>query len=216
MYIESMDGEGDPEGDPVFNVLIVEDEASLGRSLRRTFGHWGGHAEVVETVEAATEAYERRQWSGFLVDLMLPNGDGMDVVRYVRERDPTVPVLVVTGMETRRLVNEAHALRAEFVFKPASMKNYQTFISQMIANEVDQPASLMDTALSFAECAGLSEGETRLLVLSVSGVGREKLADRLLVSENTVKTQVRRMLRKTGARSVSDVVQRVLRTVHRP
>ena len=57
----------------------------------------------------------------------------------------------------------------------------------------------------------LTRRETELLTLSVDGLSRKELADALGVAENTVKAQIRSLLKKSGARSLATLAQKVIK-----
>ena len=57
----------------------------------------------------------------------------------------------------------------------------------------------------------LTRRETELLTLSVDGLSRKELADSLGVAENTVKAQIRSLLKKSGARSLATLAQKVIK-----
>jgi len=81
----------------VIRVLVVEDEASVAESLEAPF-----RARGMETVVCATgqEALAAPPCDVVLVDLALPGMSGVDLLERLRERDRTLPVLVLTGHAT--------------------------------------------------------------------------------------------------------------------
>jgi diguanylate cyclase (GGDEF)-like protein len=90
----------------VLSVLLVEDsrtdaelmEAMLGRSTAARF-----EVAVVETLAAGLEALSRRAPDVVLLDLILPDSEGLGTFRSVRNRSPRVPVVVVTGLQEEGL-----------------------------------------------------------------------------------------------------------------
>src|SRR5213594_1485664 len=76
-------------------LLVVDDEPAMVRTLRTNLR---GHGFQVETAETATDAkasYDRRQPDLVVLDLNLPDGDGFEIVRHVRERSGT-PIIVLS------------------------------------------------------------------------------------------------------------------------
>ena len=74
--------------------LIVEDEPTLARTLARTFGRHGP-VEVVYSMAAARvqlRAHEER--TGVVLDLILPDGSGLDLLAEIRQTHGGLPVLV--------------------------------------------------------------------------------------------------------------------------
>jgi DNA-binding response OmpR family regulator len=94
--------------------LVVEDDALTHATLRRVLETCGHEVEAVGTV---AEAYPRLANSRCVVlDLRLPDGCGIDVLRYVRERRLPVRVAVNTGCADQTLLNEVRALHPDALF----------------------------------------------------------------------------------------------------
>jgi two-component system, NtrC family, response regulator AtoC len=103
------------------HVLIVDDSVRMVGLLERLLKRAGFHVTGVTTIQKALEALATQATDWVLTDLMLPTGDGMDILAYVRARQPQAKVIVMTafGSETTRqrtLTLGAHA----FLSKPFS------------------------------------------------------------------------------------------------
>jgi DNA-binding response OmpR family regulator len=100
-------------------VLVVEDEADLAATYRRLFGHHGLRVVIAGTRDAALRALEEQVFAVAIVDVRLPDGDGLDVVRKVREMASPAPAIVVTGFASQHLRQAALAAGAsDFFAKP--------------------------------------------------------------------------------------------------
>ena len=94
--------------------LVVEDDALTHTTLRRVIERSGHECESVGTM---AEAYPRLRSFGCLVlDLQLPDGSGIELLRYVRERQLPLRVAVHTGCSDRTVLNEVRALRPDALF----------------------------------------------------------------------------------------------------
>ena len=101
------------------NVLIVEDHALIGSSLRRALRANGYRTTLAATLAAATDAIA--SWPPDLVvcDLGLPDGDGLDLVDQLRVRHPRLPVVVLTARdEEADVVAGLSAGAVDYVTKP--------------------------------------------------------------------------------------------------
>src|SRR2546428_612905 len=85
-------------------LLVVDDEPSMVRTLRTNLRGHGFQVETAETAGDALASYERRQPDLIVLDLNLPDGDGFEVVRRIRERSGT-PIIVLSarGGETDKV-----------------------------------------------------------------------------------------------------------------
>jgi DNA-binding response OmpR family regulator len=94
--------------------LVVEDDALTHATLRRVLETSGHEVDAVGTV---AEAYAHLGHSRCIVlDLRLPDGSGLEVLRYVRERHLPVRVAVNTGCADKKLLKEVWALRPDALF----------------------------------------------------------------------------------------------------
>src|SRR5688572_4206547 len=99
-------------------ILIVEDDAELARALGRFFRAHRPVETAGTLAEARAFLAQPREWSAVILDLMLPDGLGLDLLDEIRAKQMQMPVLVLTGELDRSFVNRAQALRAEYVCKP--------------------------------------------------------------------------------------------------
>jgi DNA-binding response OmpR family regulator len=79
------------------NLLLVEDNADLAYGLRNNLEIDGHSVDTVETGEAALERVRRRAPDLIVLDLMLPNLDGYQVLRRLRADGHEMPVLILTA-----------------------------------------------------------------------------------------------------------------------
>ena len=77
-------------------LLVVDDEPSMIRTLRTNLRGHGFQVETAETAGDAIASYERRQPDLVVLDLNLPDGDGFEVVRRIRELSGT-PIIVLSA-----------------------------------------------------------------------------------------------------------------------
>ncbi len=186
--------------------MIVEDEQSLSNALVRTTEPYFAPVTAA-SMRAAFDAVEGEEVAAAIVDIGLPDGDGLDVVSALRRRSPDIPILVLTGSNDPATINHAQLLRAEYVVKPFFSDNVARFVQRALAHRssADQDRLLAMVAQVSTDYR-LSSREARILTCVVEGVPRRRLSELMGVSENTVKSQVRSLLEKLGLTSLSDVV----------
>src|SRR5262245_51536196 len=79
------------------SVLLVEDNQDLVIGLQDMLHHDGYAVTVVGTVAGAIELVRAHRFNAILLDLGLPDGDGLDVLKEARRLDPSLPVVIVTA-----------------------------------------------------------------------------------------------------------------------
>ncbi len=186
---------------------MVEDEPAVARYVGRVF------APMFETVGARTvadgvAAVDRGTWAGAVIDIRLPDGSGLDVLRHLRRTAPLTPAMVLTADQDPDIINAVQRLRAEFVCKPDCTDNLRDFARRVaIARTSSERDSRFRAAIdAFAERFSLSPRESQIVSLATDGVPRGHIADVIGVSENTIKTQIRSLLTKANCNSLSDAV----------
>jgi PAS domain S-box-containing protein len=80
-----------------YAVLVVEDNQDLVIGLQDMLHHDGYAVTVAGTVAGAIELVRAHYFNAILLDLGLPDGDGLDVLRETRRLDPSLPVVIVTA-----------------------------------------------------------------------------------------------------------------------
>lgn len=106
-------------------VLIADDEESVRQVLatffEKTYADRGYVVEIVADGTAAIEAVRRGPPALVLLDLEMPGVDGVTALRAIRGLHPRVPVIVITGTESRRTAAEVMALGA-FSYMPKPIR----------------------------------------------------------------------------------------------
>lgn len=194
--------------------LVVEDEPELARGVARQI-RLHRDAEVVHTVREARIAFRVGNYIGLVLDIGLPDGSGLDFLAELRSRGVGVSALILTGELTRDFVNRAQELGAEYVCKPATRENLETYVRSAIELESGIRGRIAPVVKRLAQNWELTPREQMVLEYATEGLSRRDLADRMGVKENTVKSQTRSLLRKSGARSLATLAQEVLKLAAR-
>jgi len=103
----------------VTHILLIEDNPGFADGLRQNLEFDGYRVTVAGDVAASSGALAADPPDLIILDLMLPDGNGYDVLRTIRERDSVTPVLLLTA-----LAEEAHKVRGfrlgadDYVTKP--------------------------------------------------------------------------------------------------
>jgi len=81
-------------------ILIVDDEVRLGDSVKRLLGHKGYAATTANSVAEALRCLAERPFDLVLLDLMLPDANGMDIFHHLKENYPKTQVIIMTAHGT--------------------------------------------------------------------------------------------------------------------
>lgn len=100
-------------------ILLVEDTPTLARSYIQFLRNEPYEVHHEELGRPALEHIERHRPDAILLDLKLPDMDGMDILRHVQEVDPDLPVIVITAHgSVQTAVTAMQAGAADFIVKP--------------------------------------------------------------------------------------------------
>jgi DNA-binding NarL/FixJ family response regulator len=202
--------------DPI-RVLIVDDHAVVREGLR-TFLELQDEIEVageaVDGKDAIREA-ERLRPDVVLMDLVMPNLDGVGAMRELRQRVPGARVIVLTSfLDDERLLPAVRAGAAGYLLKNVQPQELARAIRTAAAGE-----ALLDPAVAARLVEALEEDgrdaradqltprEREVLALIGRGFANKRIALELGIAEKTVKTHVGNVLSKLG---VSDRTQAAL------
>lgn len=193
-----------------FFLLITRDDGlaiTLGEPLQRY--------SVVRRAKcyrgATAMLLPNSRWSGVVVDLDGFDAEPLEAMKRLREAHPLVPVLALVSQASAALINGLHAWRAELVLKPVGEVNLVSFVQRALVSGwlPDERVAAWVDELARARC--LTPREVQLMAYALGNESRQKVMRRLGITENTLKTQVRSLLRKCNARSMDGLAKNVLR-----
>ena len=185
-------------------LLILDDDDLARAAYRRVL------SPIHEVIEAATvakakELIEGAGLSRAILDYRLPDGDGLELLGWMRSRGVACLVLVATGEPDPSLSARAYLLGAQLVFKPVPTEVLLAFARSPLVD-----VSLEMIVRGYASEHGLSARQTELLSQLLDGAPRGELATRLGIGQNTIKTMVREILAKTRQSSTNAIVSELL------
>jgi two-component system response regulator PilR (NtrC family) len=132
-------------------VLIVDDEPDLIELVSLTLGRMNLATESAADLAAARARLDARHFDLCLTDMRLPDGDGLDLVAWIQERHPEIPVAVITAHGNVESAVRALKLGAfDFVSKPLDLG--------MLRKLVDKAIKLPDRTGSFAIAGAAAAG----------------------------------------------------------
>jgi two-component system, sensor histidine kinase and response regulator len=100
-------------------ILVVDDELGIRRGCQRVLEPEGFAVETAVSLEEARQRIESHSFDIILLDVMLPDGRGMDLLDPIQARDPETVIIIITGFATVELAVEAIKGGAyNFIAKP--------------------------------------------------------------------------------------------------
>lgn len=196
-------------------ILIVDDHALVRRGMAHVVRECFPKAEVVEAADAA-QALEAMGEGGIdvaLVDVRMPDADGLDLLHEMKQRWPEVPVIMLTSFDHAHYVRRALAEGAAgYMLKDATPEDLQQAITvamsgggnvlspRVIQNlfEAHEDSAPEDGSAGPRAHGTLTQRETDILALLVEGRSNRDISRALFLSEKTVKAHLAAIFRKLG------------------
>jgi DNA-binding NarL/FixJ family response regulator len=139
--------------------------------------------------DATVVILEELGWTCLIVDLLLPDGSGLDVLRRFRAAFPVAPALVLSGECEPTAVNAAYDLRAAYVVKPLDSTRIHNFLQA--THWYADP---------------FSPREREVVRLALLGREPKVIACELGLAASTVRVMLSRAMAKVGVRSHSELL----------
>ena len=182
------------------SILVVDDEKTIADGLRLTLESEGYGVRTAGSVREALGAVVQGDPHAAIVDLMLPDGDGLQLTRELKRRDPMIEVIVITAYGSVRKAMEAtkgagafHVLekpfdpdellglmenaleRRKLVSENADLK--RRLVEQVTDTEILGSAPGIQRVLETV--AAVADADANVLIVGESGTGKELLANAL-------------------------------------
>jgi two-component system response regulator PilR (NtrC family) len=182
-------------------ILVVDDEADLRELLELTLLRLGHDVDCCADVAEACKRLESEDYALVITDMRLPDGSGLDVLTVAQQRQPGVPVTVITAFGSTD--NAIAALKAgafDYLSKPVELDRLRTMVRAALGGTAAAPATAAGgaTPLLLGESAAmqrvralierLARSMAPVAISGESGSGKE-LAARLIHQQSSRRQQ---------------------------
>lgn len=188
------------------SVFLLDDHELVRRGLKE-FLEEEGDLEVVGEAGTASDAVagiDENPPQVAIIDVRLPDGNGIEVCREVRSRHPETRCLILTSFSDEKALFDAIVAGASgYVLKETQTSELVRDIRRLAAGETLMDPDLVSDVLARATAraardADLSPQEERILDLIGEGLTNRQIGERLHLAEQTVKNYVSRLMAKLG------------------
>jgi two-component system, NtrC family, response regulator PilR len=179
-------------------VLVVDDEPDLCELLSITLQRMDLNPRTAGNVASARKMLTAEQFDLCLTDMQLPDGDGLDLVRWMQQHSPSVPVAVITAHGNMETAVRALKLGAfDFVSKPVDL----AVLRKLVASAIKLSAPLeSDTSIFGPRLLGTSQAMHDLREL-ITRVARSQAPVHISGESGTGKELVAKLIHESGPRS---------------
>ncbi|MCC6959679.1 MAG: response regulator transcription factor [Dehalococcoidia bacterium] len=189
-------------------ILLVDDHSVVRQGLRM-FLSAGGEFEIVGEARDGEEAVQLASELNpdvVLMDLLMPVMDGITAIGQIRARQPDVEVIALTSvLEDASVVGAVRAGAIGYLLKNTEGAELRRAVRAAAEGQVqlspEASARLMAELRQPVQAEALTERETDVLKLLATGKSNKEVAQRLGITERTVKTHVSSIMGKLDVRS---------------
>ncbi|UYV18443.1 response regulator transcription factor [Halomonas qaidamensis] len=204
----------------MYSLLVADDHPLFRDALHAVISAGLTSAQLLESDSLAAAIHtidNHDELDLLLLDLSLPDADGLEGLTILRERFPWLPVAIVSAHQERQLVLDAITQGAVgYIPKSTPREQLLAALNQILQGQLYLPADIMRQPPPRMESSALASSSSepprerlirltdkQLDVLScmTQGMSNKQIARELLIAETTVKTHVSAVLRKLGATS---------------
>jgi DNA-binding NarL/FixJ family response regulator len=201
----------------VTRVLLADDHTMLRQSLRRALTEHGLDVvgEAGDGDEAARLAIDL-QPDVVLMDVSMPVLDGVEATRVIRDRAPTVQVVILTMHADKGVLDRAiRAGAVGYLVKDCTMEEVVRTVQQAASGETSLSAELAEAMLHEAVQPAaesiITKREEEVLQLIAEGFSTTEVATRLFISVKTVKNHLASVYQKLDSRDRTQAVVRAVK-----
>ena len=189
-------------------VLLVDDHSVVRQGLRM-FLDLDPELEIVGEAgdgQQALDEIAKLKPDVVLMDLLMPKMDGIEAITQARESHPDVEIIALTSvLEDKSVVGAVKAGAIGYLLKNTEADQLCKAIKLAAEGQVqlspEASTRLMKALRAPQATEGLTERENEVLILLARGCSNREIAERLTITEKTVKTHVSNLLGKLGVKS---------------
>ena len=196
---------------PVMRVVIADDHRLILDGIRRALEADGGF-EIVGETQSGTQVLPlvaRTQPDLVVLDLRMPNMDGLACLDEIRRRYPDVKVVMLSASTSQDLIETALRRGASaYILKTVDPTDLPSTLRQALSGNVFSTTGIGESdEPTGAKAAGLTEREITILKLLAHGRSNEEIARELWVAQQTVKFHLTNIYRKLGVKNRTEATR---------
>jgi DNA-binding NarL/FixJ family response regulator len=197
---------------PAKRALIVEDQTTLRELLEELFASVNYQTDSAGSGAEARALLAKTRFDLVLLDLVLPDAHGFELLAEIRAASRMTRVIVLTAHSRPAIVKEATARGAHgVVTKGAPLRELREAIDRVAAGGIfycSETSRLLHEASVTPECdQQLTARQREVVRLVASGMSTKDIATRLVLSEKTVTNHRTRIMERLGVRDVAGLTR---------
>ncbi len=171
------------------HILVVDDEKSIRETLRAILEEEGYKVATADSIKSMKEKVERHFFHCVLLDLWLPDGNGLEYIAYLKEKLPGSAIIVITGHgKTEHAVRSIREGAYDFLEKPFSIDRLLTTVEKALKETIrsrreEEEDPIIGKSRKILQIKELihkvAKTNASILIVGESGTGKELVARRI-------------------------------------
>ena len=196
---------------PAPTVFIVDDDEGVRNSLRFLLKSVGLATRTQSSAQEFLDTYKQAQPGCLVLDVRMPGMSGLELQQQLNLRGATIPVIFITGHGDIPMAVEAMQHGAfDFLQKPFRDQDLIDRIQRALERDTRSRKALTQHTKIRERIASLTPREREVLTLMTQGKPNKVMAAELGVSQRTVEIHRARVMEKSGAASLAQLVRMVM------
>jgi two-component system, LuxR family, response regulator FixJ len=192
-------------------VYIVDDDAAVRTSLQALLTSVNLRSEVFPSADAFVAALGRIHGGCLLLDVRMPGMSGLELQRLLQQLEVRLPVILITGHgDVPMAVRAMKAGASDFIQKPFNPQELLDRVNACLALDAQAQEAERPREEALRQVGKLTKRELEVMDLVVTGKPSKTIALQLGISEKTVDVHRFHIMRKTGTRTLAELIQLAL------
>jgi two-component system chemotaxis response regulator CheY len=206
--------------------LIIEDNGLVRDALRRLLLPFGEVRTAISLATAISALGQLTRLDGVVLDIVLEDGSGLELLPLLRAHYPKARVLLCTALGNEETINQAFDLDVQYICKPIEIERVRKFARRAVKEGTTKMArttkSKRDAAIralipkalrDFSTKHKLPAAETRIVEAALWAIPADEYAAGRGISKNTYKSQTRSLLQRTKKDTLAAVRAALMRII---
>ncbi len=197
-------------GEKMKKIIIVDDDAIVRESLIRVLVEKNYQIiDACKNAEEAVQSYFKYSPDLVLMDIRMSGGSGLEASREILSRDKEAKILLLTTFHDKEYIDQAIKLGCGGYILKENISSLSSAIEAVLDNKIVFDSKIIENMTFFTEkeivdnikrVDDLSERENEVLKLISDGLSNKEIAEKLFLSEGTVRNYISTMLSKLELR----------------
>ncbi|MDP2071975.1 response regulator transcription factor [Methylotenera sp.] len=189
-------------------VFLVDDDSAVRDALTLMFEQEGFAIKAFDSADAFLAAYQPENFGCAIIDIRMPGMDGLQLQEALNKLNIMLPIIFLTGHgDIPKSVKAIKAGAVDFLTKPVTREKLMASVQAAIQESAKKLSENSHHQDALSHLNSLTSRERDVMMLAIQGQPNKEIARRLGISHRTVEIHKSKIMHKTGAVNLLDLVR---------